>query len=294
MIDVLLPYYGDVGLMKAAVRSIRGQTNENWHLIVVDDCYPDQAVRRWLAELRDGRIDYYRNDSNLGPNANYVKALSLARTPWFVMMGADDLMGQRFLEVVDRATHAYSDAAIITCRVSVIDEKNRTQRSMTELTKAVLAPKSSKTVVLRGERALTSILTGNWTYFPSLAWRRELVSQIGFRPGFNVVQDMALLVDVLAAGGSLVRLPDREFSYRRHAASDSARKTASGGARFAEEKLFFRIVERDMRTMGLTRAAAAARFHATSRAHALSLVPHAARAGDRAAVARLTRHAFLS
>jgi glycosyltransferase involved in cell wall biosynthesis len=36
-VDVLLPYYGDVAMMKQAVESILGQSSPDWTLTVIDD-----------------------------------------------------------------------------------------------------------------------------------------------------------------------------------------------------------------------------------------------------------------
>ena len=43
-----LPYYGDVDLMKLAVRSVLGQQYPHWRLFVVDDGYPDPEPARWF------------------------------------------------------------------------------------------------------------------------------------------------------------------------------------------------------------------------------------------------------
>jgi hypothetical protein len=137
---------------------------------------------------------------------------------------------------------------------------------------------------------LTSLLHGNWTYFPSLCWRTDVIRRIGFRPDFNVVQDLALLMDVLLDDGALALHPTVAFQYRRHAGSDSAVKTL-GGSRFDEEKRYFELIAGTLAERGLPRAARAARGHVTSRLHAAALLPLAARNRDRAAVARLLRHA---
>ena len=63
-VDILFPYYGDVELMKQAVRSVIGQSNPDWRLIVVDDGYPDESIPGWFASLNDERITYMRNEKN--------------------------------------------------------------------------------------------------------------------------------------------------------------------------------------------------------------------------------------
>ncbi len=43
-IDILFPFYGDIAMMKAAVRSVLGQRSHDWKLTVVDGGYPDESV----------------------------------------------------------------------------------------------------------------------------------------------------------------------------------------------------------------------------------------------------------
>lgn len=71
-VDILFPYYGDVAMMKQAVLSVVGQTNPDWRLIVVDDGYPDDSIPGWFESLKDERITYMRNETNLGANANHA------------------------------------------------------------------------------------------------------------------------------------------------------------------------------------------------------------------------------
>ena len=53
-------------MMKQAVLSVVGQTNPDWRLIVVDDGYPDDSIPGWFESLKDERITYMRNETNLG------------------------------------------------------------------------------------------------------------------------------------------------------------------------------------------------------------------------------------
>ena len=80
-VDVLLPYYGDVAMMKQAVESVRGQTSPDWALTIIDDGYPDESLPDYFGALaaQDPRITYVRNHVNLGANGNYRKALTFVR-----------------------------------------------------------------------------------------------------------------------------------------------------------------------------------------------------------------------
>ena len=64
-IDVALPYYGDVDLMKQAVRSVLGQQFQDWRLFVVDDGFPDPEPARWFVG-RWGTLPFRRGTEASG------------------------------------------------------------------------------------------------------------------------------------------------------------------------------------------------------------------------------------
>ena len=288
MIDILLPFYGRPELMRVAVRSVLDQDTTGWRLVIVDDCYPDEETSDWLASLQGTTVVYVRNEETLGVNGNFRRALSLATAEHVVFMGCDDVLEPGYVAAVQATLEEHPGAAIVCPGVQVIDDAGRVSEPLVDRVKRFLRPDGR--AVLSGEDALVSLMSGNWTYFPSLCWRRDAIADIDFRPEYGVVLDLGLLVDVLVAGGELVVIPDRVFRYRRHAGSESATKTVVG-ARFEEERHYFSSISTELERRGLRRAARAARGHVTSRLHAAALLPVAARNRDSSAVARLLRHA---
>ncbi|AZC15153.1 glycosyltransferase [Microbacterium sp. ABRD28] len=272
----MLPYYGDVALMKKAVESVLSQSHTDLRLVVLDDGYPDPEPARWFASLSDPRVTYLRNDVNVGANGNYRKALGLVEAEWFVMMGADDVMRPGYLSAVGRAAREGVD--IIQPRVEILDEYDRRILPLADRVKAWLSPSVPPGgSVAAGEPLAVSLLRGNWAYFPAVAWRTAAVRRVGFRTDLDVAQDLALLLDIVADGGRLALLPDTLFDYRRHSRSDSSVR-AVDGRRFAEERRFFQQEAKRFRRMGWKRAARAARLHVTSRMNAAATLPQALKA----------------
>ena len=182
-IDVLLPYYGDVDLMKLAAQSVMSQQFEDWRLIVVDDGFPSPEPQRWFESISDPRVSYQKNEKNLGANGNYRKALDLAEAPIVVVMGADDIMLPNYLAVVSKAFEAYPQASVVQPGVQVIDEKGRAASPLVDIVKKVYAPSVKEPVLLQGEKMATSLMRADWAYFPSLAWRTDVIRRIGFTEG---------------------------------------------------------------------------------------------------------------
>jgi glycosyltransferase involved in cell wall biosynthesis len=277
-VDIMLPYYGDVGYFKKAVESVLAQTVQDWRLVVVDDGYPDPEPSRWLNEIaeRDSRVHYLRNETNLGANGNYRKALGLVEADLFVMMGADDVMLPNYLSVVLRMAAGYPGADVIQPGVAVIDGNGQRYAPLPDRVKGWYAPTVTGMRELRAEDMAVSLVRADWAYFPSLTWKSATVKEIGFTEGLDVVQDLALLLDVAAGGGALVVGNETAFEYRRHSGSDSSVR-AFDGRRFREERDYFRSQAKRFGEMGWKRAARAARNRLTSRLHSGSMAVTAAR-----------------
>ena len=290
-VDVLLPYYGPVDLMQLAVRSVLAQQYPDWVLTVVDDGYPDPAVAEWFAGIDDERVRYHRNKQNLGANGNYRKALTYVTSEYVVIMGADDVMLPNYLSTVVADLEAHPDAVFAQPGVEVIDEHGQVSSGLVDRAKRVYAPRVSGRRVMGGEELAMSLLRGNWLYFPSLCWRAEPLLRTGFREGLDVVQDLALALDLIRQGGSLVVDDTTCFQYRRHRSSDSSWR-ALEGSRFTEERNFFRDVAREMDGHGWRRAARVSRVHFSSRMNAATLLPRAVARRRWSGVRTLARHAF--
>ena len=271
-LDIALPFYGDVSFLKESVASVLAQSDPNWRLQVVDDGYPDDSLPEWFSELNDSRISYLRNPQNLGANGNFQKCLSLLSSEYCLVMGADDILDPNFIAVIQSAILKYPDAVMIHPGVKIIDENNNEISTRSDRIKAKIRNTHESSQELFGESLATSLMNGNWMYFPAITWQTRIIQDIGFRPGFNVCQDLGLAMDVIMQGGKMVLINDEIFRYRRHTASDSTVK-AVNGERFIDESNFFKVMSTDLKNLGWTRAARAARLHFTSRLHAASLIP---------------------
>lgn len=272
-LDIIMPFYGSFDHFREAVDSVRAQDDPDWRLVVIDDCYPDEEPGRWLTALEDPRIEYVRNPQNIGINANFQKSIDLARAEFVTIMGCDDRLLPGYVGLVKELAGS-STADIVHVGVRSIDDQGVAGKNLVDRTKDYYRPSFSGRLTLGGETLARSLMRGNWMYFPALAWRRETIAAHGFRPDLQVVQDLALTIDVILDGGSLVLDDTVAFEYRRHAASVSSWRAADG-SRFEEEQTFFLTSADEFSRRGWTQAARAARRHFSSRLNAATRIPGA-------------------
>lgn len=278
-LDVVIPAYGDDALLREAVESVRAQDDPRWRLTVIDDgADRSPELGSWLGD--DPRVRYLPNPVRLGINRNFQRCLDEATGDWVMLLGADDRLRPDLVGRVHAITAEHPTAAWLHTDALVIDGAGEPVTPLADRVKArTKLTVTGETRVTGGEELATSLLHGNWMYFPSCVFRRGFVGAHGFREGYDIVLDLDLYLRMLLAGGECVLLREPGIEYRRHAASLSS-SGAVDGTRFAEETAYFAEVAAELAARGWNRAARAARWHWTSRAHGVATLPGLLRAGE--------------
>jgi glycosyltransferase involved in cell wall biosynthesis len=290
-IDIMLPFWGDPLLLRQTVESVLGQTDPEWRLTVIDDAYPDPSVAEYFAQLDDPRVRYVRNDVNVGIIENFRASVRLATADHLVVLGSDDLLLPGYVAALRDAVRRHPDAAVFQPGVQVIDENGAPSLPLVDRVKQRMLRPDTRTgdAVLSDERLATSLTQGNWLYWPSLLFRTEAIRAHEFRDDLPIVLDLAILLDIAFAGGSLVVIDDEVFAYRRHTESAS-QKAILDGSRFTDDRRFFLETARRADARGWRSTARAARARLFARLHALTTVPTVLRRGDAAGRRALWRH----
>lgn len=292
-IEIFVPFWGDPQLLFQTVESVRAQSEPNWRLIVIDDCYPDDSVPAYFAEISDERISYVRNAQNLGITENYREAIRRATTDYIVILGCDDLLHPNYLAVIAGAIRRAPQADVIQPGVDIIDEHGAAVRPLVDRVKQrLLAPRHADSVtILTGPDMATSLIRGDWLYWPSLAFKTATLREVDFREGLPIIQDLALLMDIAFRGGSLAFIREVAFSYRRHGASAS-QKTLLDGRRFRDERAYYAMARKLAMELGWRRTARTARLRVMSRLHAIAELPGVIRHGTRHGLQSTLAHIF--
>jgi len=123
-VSIGMPVYNGEKYLVDALESVLTQTFTDFELIIVDNASSDHTQDICLAYAKiDPRIQYHRNESNLGAAANYNKAFALSSGEYFKWMPHDDRMAPenlaRCVEVLDR------EPSVVLCypKTMNIDER---------------------------------------------------------------------------------------------------------------------------------------------------------------------------
>lgn len=290
-LQIFVPFWGDPDLLFETVDSVLAQNNPDWELTVIDDAYPDVSVPERMRAITDERVSYVRNPVNLGITENYREAIRRATSEYVSILGCDDLLHPNYVDVVLDAIRRHPTVDVIQPGVQVIDEHSKVVHPLADRAKRWLLTPRGGERVLSGERMATSLLRGDWLYWPSLTFRTATLRRIDFREDLPIIQDLALLIDIALAEGSLVYTPSLAFSYRRHGASAS-QKTLLDGRRFRDERKYYATARALTLKKGWRRPARVARVRFMGRLHAITELPTVIRFGDRAGIKSTLAHIF--
>ncbi len=268
-VHFVVPFYGADHYLFATIASAQRLNRADWTMTVIDDCNPDTKAADHIDQLDDARIRYIRNERNLGMAGNLYHSLQLgaqSATRYVTSVGADDLLLPNYIEVVEKSFHDHPDAIVVQPGVTVIDALDEPITPLVDRVKRVASWAARRRGEIGGEDAVASLLRGNWAYWPSLAFRRDVIERTRARRDIDAISDLSHTIDMLLAGGTIALPAEIAFHYRRHAGNDSSTRARSG-QRFDEERRYYQEISAELTHRGWTRAARAADRHLMSRIH---------------------------
>lgn len=116
-VSIGMPTYKRPQELRRALDGIVGQTYPNLEIIVSDNASPGDEVEAVVREfmLRDGRIQYHRQEKNFGPECNFQFVLDRATGEFFMWASDDDWRAPEFVsELVNQLT-AHPEASLAFC-----------------------------------------------------------------------------------------------------------------------------------------------------------------------------------
>lgn len=120
--SIVLPVKNGGHYVKECVRSILGQTLQDFNVVVLDNCSTDDTVS-WLQSLQDGRIVIHQSREPLSIEANWSRIRGVPRNEFMTMIGHDDLLHPQYLQVMDDLIRRHPRATLYQAHYSYIDAK---------------------------------------------------------------------------------------------------------------------------------------------------------------------------
>ena len=199
-VSILMPVYNVAPYLREAMDSILGQTFQNFELIVLDDCSPDNSAEI-LDTYTDERIVRYRGEKNMGLSNMLNVGMAMARGEFIARMDSDDISTPERLATQVAYLDAHPEVDLCSCGMELFGAKQETWVRETNV-----------------EDVKITALFHSPILHASSMWRREAFERVGLRFLQEMVpaEDYDMWTRAMAAGLRLVNIPEVMYKYRIH------------------------------------------------------------------------------
>ena len=132
--SITIPAY-KARFLDEAIKSVIAQTYQDWQLVIVDDCSPEDLKGIVEPYFADSRVEYYRNEKNCGAVDvvdNWNICLSHCTGDYVICMGDDDRLLPCCLEEYKMLIEKYPELNVYHCRTEIIDESGKVIETLEE------------------------------------------------------------------------------------------------------------------------------------------------------------------
>lgn len=235
LLHILIPAYGDSPFLEETLRSVADLNHLNKvKVTVVDDGSKSENIYAIVNSFKSLGFEYIKNDKNLGISENFHKCMSLSKGKFTLLLGSDDKIMPSAIEILELETSKNPNLDLIQFRTQIIDFNGKIDKPFVDMVKNFFTPRGVFKHSIVGEKLLRSLLLGNWTYFPAIVWKTDLIGNLNWDKRFKHAIDLALICDLAANGASMKVTNDIGVQYRRHSESESS-KLALTTTRVTEE-----------------------------------------------------------
>jgi glycosyltransferase involved in cell wall biosynthesis len=174
-VSFVVPCYKLAHLLPECIDSILSQSFENFEILIMDDCSPDDTPKV-AKSFRDPRVKHVRNEPNLGHLRNYNKGIDLACGKYVWLISADDRLRktyvlERYVELMDR-----HEEVGFACCPGVLLENGRETRT------AEYSLLEERNCIIKGHRFFKRLVFSNVVIAASGMVRKSCYERYGAFP----------------------------------------------------------------------------------------------------------------
>lgn len=197
-VSILMPVYKTADYLKEALDSMLTQSFNDFELIVLNDCSPDNS-EEILDTYSDSRIIRYRGEKNQGLANVLNMGLNLARGKYIARMDSDDISMPTRLKTQVEYLESHPDVDLCSCGMQLFGARNDVWIRESD-------PEKVKITALFFSPILHA----------SSVWRKDSFDHnaLRFRQEMVPAEDYDLWCRALAAGLRLVNIPEVLYKYR--------------------------------------------------------------------------------
>lgn len=126
--SVILPVRNGGEYVKLCVESILSQTEQNFNLIILDNCSTDGTLE-WLTSLKNERIIIYPSAEPLTIEENWGRIVTVPKNEFITLIGHDDILYPDFLKNIHDLMNDFPAAGLYHTHFNFIDAEGTLKRT---------------------------------------------------------------------------------------------------------------------------------------------------------------------
>ena len=195
-VSVMIPYYNCKEYIVETIQSVLSQSHQNFEIIIVDDGSDPEHADYLRGFLADKPAIRYAVQNNQGVAAARNHAARLAGGKYFLFLDSDDLILPDYIEKCVTVLENNPDCKLVYPLAEYFDAQEGLWN-------------------LPDYDGLESLLKGNRIPIISMHRAEDFVSLGGFDENLTTHEDWDLWIRLLSNGGTVIRIPEVLFRYRK-------------------------------------------------------------------------------
>lgn len=231
-VSVLIPCYNAAAFLDQSIQSVLDQTFTDFELIIVDNASEDGTPQLVKKYLTDPRVQYFRNEVNIGMSGNFNRCLTLAKGIYIKFLMADDLFHPHLLDRFVAVMDAHPKVTIVTSYRYLLSESGQA--------KVFETPFKG---LQQGKSIICATLNDwNWIGEPTTVMFRSKNLNLGlFNPEYHYYLDWDMWLRHLGIGDCYF-IPE-PLSYFRMHGEQTSMKIKQNYSLYFEEYRFFKSIK---------------------------------------------------
>jgi len=195
LVSICIPTYNNARFLRECLDSIVNQTYQNKEIIVSDNVSTDETKKIVKEYVEKYKVKYYKNEKNIGAEANFTRCIELTKGEYIAIFHADDLY---MLNIIQRQIDTFQNNSAIGAVFTTAKRINSFSKIIGDYKLPVEL--NNKKIYYFSEIFLSILENGNFLICPSCMVKgriyKELVAFNGNR--FKTSADLDMWLRILA------------------------------------------------------------------------------------------------
>jgi len=125
LVSICIPTYNDARFLRESLDSIVNQTYSNKEIIVSDNASTDETEKIVKEYVEKYKVKYYRNEKNIGAEANFNRCIESANGEFIAIFHSDDIYDKEIItKQVEYLNGCPNSGAVSTLAYDIDEEGN--------------------------------------------------------------------------------------------------------------------------------------------------------------------------